>query len=75
MTRPHRYVLCVRNRGYTAALEVRKVYRVRSDLGAEGRGLIRVIDESGADYMFPATFFVPVDLPRKAMAVFSKKSA
>ena len=58
-----------------AALEVRKVYRVISDHLAEGRGLVRVIDESGEDYLYPAGFFLPLELPRAAIKVLSKKSA
>jgi len=75
MARPHRYALCLKNRGYAAALEVRKVYRVISDHLAEGRGLVRVIDESGEDYLYPAGFFLPLELPRAAIKVLSKKSA
>jgi hypothetical protein len=75
MARPCRYVLCVKNRGYPAALEVRKVYRCLHDPVAEGRGLIRVIDESGEDYLYPAAFFVAIEVPRKAMGVFVEKTA
>jgi len=75
MARPYRYVLCVKNRGYPAALEVRKVYRVLPDLSAERRGLTRVVDESGEDYLYPAGFFVAIEVPRKAVGVFVKKTA
>ena len=75
MARPHRYALCVENRGYPAALEVRKVYRMLSDPAAEKQGLTRVVDESGEDYLYPAAFFVLIELPRGASRVFSKKSA
>jgi len=68
------YVLCLRNRGYGASLEVRKVYRVVEDEGASSHGLIRVIDESGEDYLYPEKFFVPIDVPKTAMRVFSKVS-
>ena len=66
-----RYVLCVKNRGFAASLEVRKVYRLRSDPEANAHGLIRVIDESGEDYLYPEKFFVFIDVPREATAVFS----
>jgi hypothetical protein len=46
------YVICVNNDGYSASLEVRKIYRGVSDPSAERRGLIRVIDESGEDYLY-----------------------
>ena len=66
-----RFVLCVKNRGFTASLEVRKVYRLRPDPEANAHGLIRVIDESGEDYLYPEKFFVLIDVPREAVAVFS----
>ena len=75
IARQYRYALCVKNRGYVAALEVRKVYRLIPDRVAEGRGLVRVVDESGQDYLYPAGFFLLIELPRSAMKVFSKKSA
>lgn len=51
MAKSHRYAVCVDNRGNPAALEVRKIYRLQEDAGAEARGLVRVIDESGEDYL------------------------
>ena len=65
------YVLCVSNAGHPASLEVRKIYRGLPDPAAAGRGLIRVIDESGEDYLYPSDMFVPIKLPRpilKALA-------
>jgi hypothetical protein len=59
-----RFVVCVRNTGYPACLEIRKIYQALPDPDAETRGLIRVIDESGEDYLFPEKFFVSVDLPQ-----------
>ena len=75
MARSSRYVLCVKNRGYAAAREVRKVYRIVTDVAAEKRGLIRVIDESGESYLYPAEFFVAIEVPRGAMRAFARKSA
>ena len=75
MTKLHRYAVCVENRGYPAALEVRKLYRLISDDAAEKRGLVRVVDESGDDYLYPASFFLTLELPRAALRVLSKKSA
>ena len=69
------YVLCVKNRGYVAALETRKVYRVLTDAGAEARGLLRVVDESGEDYLYPAKLFVPIDVPKGATRLFAGASA
>jgi hypothetical protein len=57
------YALCVRNDDYPASLELRKLYRVLEDDFAGEHGLIRVVDESGEDYLYPSDFFVQVDLP------------
>jgi hypothetical protein len=65
------FVLCISNRGYAASLERRKVYRTLSDPGAEQHGLVRVVDESGEDYLFPAKLFVPIAVPRAAAKAFS----
>jgi hypothetical protein len=61
--RSHRYVVCVKNRGFRASLEVRKVYRAIPDATAEARQLVRIVDESGEDYLYPQNYFVAVDLP------------
>src|SRR5713101_7527501 len=58
-----RFVVCVRNRGFAASLELRKVYRVVPDSAAEGHRLMRVVDESGEDYLFPETCFMAIELP------------
>ncbi|MBN2575596.1 MAG: hypothetical protein JXP73_13610 [Deltaproteobacteria bacterium] len=58
------YVLCVRNDGYPASLLVRRLYRRLPDRGAAARGLIRVVDESGEDYLYPEKLFVPITLSR-----------
>jgi len=56
------FVVCVRNSGYSASLELRKIYQVLPDSDASAHGLIRVIDESGEDYLYPKNFFVAIDL-------------
>lgn len=56
------FVVCVRNDGYLASLEPRKLYRTIPDADAIETGMIRVVDESGEDYLFPADFFLPVEL-------------
>ena len=66
-----RYLFCLDNRGYPASLEVRKVYRSLHDPVASARGLIRVTDESGEDYLFPSDRFVTVELPRSAARAFA----
>jgi hypothetical protein len=62
----HGFVICVRNAGYPAALEVRKIYKIVPDADAESHNLIRVIDESGEDYVYPAHCFVRIELPQAA---------
>jgi len=66
-----RFVLCIANPRHPASLDVRKVYRVRADPGARSRKLLRVIDESGEDYLFPEKWFVPIDLSRAAARIFT----
>jgi len=56
--------LCLRNKGYEVSLERRKIYQVVPDRDAATHGQLRVIDESGEDYLYPATLFVPIKLPR-----------
>jgi hypothetical protein len=63
---PKRLVICVRNKGYAASLEKRKVYIAIPDSTVAKHGHIRVIDESGEDYLYPESFFVPVTLPQSA---------
>ena len=58
-----RFVVCVKNRGFAASLELRKVYRAIPDPAAESHRLVRVVDESGEDYLFPETCFMSIDLP------------
>ena len=53
-----RFAVCIRNDDYPASLEVRKVYRVIADPDAEQRKYVRVVDESGEDYLYPAEYFV-----------------
>ncbi len=57
-----RFVLCIRNDG-SDDLEPRKVYQLLPDRAAVREGYVRVIDESGEDYLYPAEYFVPVRLP------------
>lgn len=57
------FVVCISNDGYPASLEVRKIYRVLPDAQATARGFLRVIDESGEDYLYPHTYFTGIELP------------
>lgn len=65
------YVVCVRNEDYRASLELRKIYEVRPDADASSHGLIRVIDESGEDYLFPKDFFMPIKVPEAMSHAFA----
>jgi len=60
------FVVCVRNKGYAASLELRKLYQVVADETAAKLHQVRVIDESGEDYLYPEEYFVPVQLPQSA---------
>lgn len=63
--RTERFVMCIENRGNEASLEIGKVYpAVRTEKIARDHGAIRVIDESGEDYLFSAERFVEVKIPR-----------
>lgn len=57
------YVVCIDNTDYTASLEKHKIYRVVRDEAAVEDGDIRVIDESGEDYLYPAARFVTITVP------------
>jgi hypothetical protein len=57
-------VACIENDGYPAALERRKIYVALRDEAAGKHGLMRVIDESGDDYLYPRSFFRQIDLPQ-----------
>ena len=59
------FVLCIENNDCDD-LEKRKIYLMLPDEEAEKEGYIRVIDESGEDYLYPQSYFIVVQLPRKA---------
>jgi hypothetical protein len=66
------FVVCIKNVKYPTSLEVRKIYESLPDASAAKHQLIRVIDESGEDYLYPADYFVPIKLPQlivKALAL------
>lgn len=64
------FAVCVSNRGFRASLIVRRIYRSIADPEAVKRGLIRVADESGEDYLYPERLFVAIELPREANRAF-----
>jgi hypothetical protein len=69
------YVLCVDNGGYPESLEVRKVYSVLPDERAAVNDYVRVIDETGEDYLYPAKYFVPFQLPPEIAKILPIASA
>ena len=68
------YVVCIRNDEYTVSLELRKIYQVVPDSDAEGHGMIRLVDESGEDYLFPRDFFLPIEIPQTISHAFAVAS-
>ena len=60
-TRRAGYVICIKNTGFTASLQLRKVYRRLPEKAAD-RGWWRIIDEEGEDYLYPPDYFIPVTL-------------
>lgn len=65
-----KFVICLKNKGYEVSLEPRKIYQALADREAEAHRQLRVIDESGEDYLYPANFFAAIELPpsiRKAV--------
>ena len=57
-------VVCLKNKGYEVSLERRKIYQALPDAEATKHGLVRVVDESGEDYLYPQGFFAPIELPQ-----------
>jgi hypothetical protein len=66
MSARHQFAICIQNEGYPASLELWKVYRVLPDEKAAQHKLIRVVDESGEDYLYSENWFVLIKLPRAA---------
>lgn len=59
-----KFAVCINNADYPASLELHKIYRVLPDEDAATDGDLRVVDESGEDYLYPAKYFVLVPLPQ-----------
>jgi hypothetical protein len=58
-----RFAVCISGEGYAASLVSRRLYEILPEQKASGKGLVRVIDESGEDYLFPVALFEEIDLP------------
>jgi hypothetical protein len=63
-TRSRQLVVCVSNEDYPASLERRKIYVSLRDPSAGKHGLLRIVDESGEDYLYPQALFRAIALPR-----------
>jgi RNA polymerase-interacting CarD/CdnL/TRCF family regulator len=64
MAKAARLVICLDNKGYEVSLERRKIYVAVPDAKAKKLGQLRVVDESGADYLYPAEMFIAAELPQ-----------
>jgi hypothetical protein len=62
----HQFAICVNNEGYEDDLKLRMVYRVLSDESAARSSYVRIVDETGEDYLYPAAYFVMIDVPQDA---------
>ena len=71
----YRNALCIKKRRHAAALEIRRVHRIIAEHVADRRVPVRVVNESGEDFLDPSAFFLDIALPQKALSAFSKKSA
>lgn len=69
------FAICIHNGEYAGTLELRKVYEVLKDASAERRNYVRVIDESGEDYLYPRSWFVPVAVPENVEQVLHDLAA
>jgi hypothetical protein len=57
-----KWTICIKNTGFEASLEARKLYTVEEDTKAAAVGMIRVFDESGESYLYPAEMFAPISI-------------
>ena len=70
-----RFAVCIENSAYPASLELHKIYRVLPDDDAAREGDLRIVDESGEDYLYLAEWFAAVDLPRRVRTSLLRRSA
>ena len=73
-TRMSQFVVCVAAGAEDADLEIWKIYEAIPDAAADAEGLLRVIDESGEDYLYPAEYFRLIDLPQELRSLFVRAS-
>ena len=70
-----KFLVCVDNEGHEASLEVRKLYENLPDKEAECHNQLRIVDESGEDYLYPSEFFAPIRLPMQTRNRIVPKAA
>lgn len=68
------FAVCINNFDYPASLELHKIYRVVADKEAEEDGDIRIVDESGEDYLYPSSYFVSIKVPQTVEASLLRAS-
>ncbi len=71
----HKFLLCIENKGYEASLEVRKLYENLPDREAARHNQVRIIDESGEDYLYPSSFFETVRLSIRTKDKLAQQAA
>ena len=72
---PSKFAVCIKNDGYPASLELHKIYRVLRDNDAAADGDLRIVDESGEDYLYPSDWFAAIDLPRRVRTSLLRRPA
>ena len=71
-SRAKRFAVCVKNDGYAGSLDLGKLYETMEDPFGEEHGLIRVVDESGEDYLYSAKWFVAIEVPKQLETVLRR---
>lgn len=66
------YVVCIQNKDSEHSLELRKIYEVLEDPAAAKHNMLRVIDEEDEDYLYPAAWFLPIELPHNLLEAFAE---
>ena len=69
------FAVCLNNADYLASLELHKIYRLLPDDNAAADGDLRIVDESGEDYLYPATYFAVIDLPQAVESALLQTSS
>jgi hypothetical protein len=71
LSRSKQFVVCINNEGFQASLERRKIYVAVPDASAEKHDLIRIVDESGEDYLYPQALFRTISVPESLKKLLS----